>query len=1086
MLSQVQHVEQKEIIKKWNLGKQKGIPFEEHICRVLKRHMEEYKGKVLVYETPSSRDDGKDIIIKASTDIHNLMGHNFYLRGRSEITIYVECKSSDNDNISWNQLAGNIARVENDNIQYYIVVTNTTLVPYTYYQFAKNTKERNIDFYLVDQTLLSPYLSEQDSLIGKIENTEKLDDIYSEYQVLSYKRDMQTYFEIYLLVRNYKASTEKITIELKTDHDWGMSPSQINIALEENRFQCIKFVTNRKYYDGINQLNIIFQLNNLKNVIEIKGMNLEFDFIPPLFGKQHYEVLDNLSNLVLNSTNFQTRYLFGESGCGKSRITDELYKKILGRNTSIITIRCAHNENNLKKKIVKALTEQKLILTARKNATLPSIIRQIDTNYQQCILIIDNIHNLKKETLQELKNVITMKLDKAVKIIIIGRNDYSIGTLEYFSFIQWCQDNKYIEGDVIRNLDMPDGTKMIRSIINDVPEIVLQQILKKSKCNPLFIIQYIEYMLEINIARIINRNTIGLLNVDTFSTMKYIPNTIEKIYESRCQILKKEENGIELLNFLLITSFIGFSFPKEVAISYFKEKNEKIDILMERKFLDYSENGDLCFFHESLYLYFRNRLLSRSGKGKKIWKKLLEFKDYLNVLDVGVVYFHLKEYQHVSDSFTDVFQECRSMDNYSAADVKQEYYEYLDTAYELAKINNDPDLQKSIIMYKIYTALHFFAPMTAVNESILAEEHVKKNIELQKDDMFIYSIIELKAHGYLNAGRLKSAEQYFMECLTMSLLHPERLTDVSRFDMYDRLAGLYIKYNHFLLAENYNKLSISLAEKLGDDRLKVLSLITNAKLNLYLDSEQAARSLQEAKKIERNEEARTYLHIEISRIIQQFPIYMCNREWLSDTKRLVDKYRQISITNSYGSSIIRAYLVLAALEMIENKESDSLEKAKQFISCGIDSSIRYGIATYIWEFYNLKFIIASRLHEDADYIMKTAETMKRMLRQQNLFYLGTLDFCYANILVLTNIGKYLSRENEFYQFMSGISFNDSNYNNGCDFNCDEEKCSHICEGVNERYKHEFRKIQNGHILLMDEKEKYSLIDEKTGYYIALS
>lgn len=1086
MLSQVQHVDQKEIIKKWHLGKQKGIPFEKHICRVLKRHMEEYKEKVLVYETPSSRDDGKDIIIKASTDIHNLMGHNFYLRERDEITIYVECKSSDNDDVSWNQLAGNIARVENDNIQYYVVVTNTTLVPYTYYQFAKNTKEKNIDFYLVDQTLLALYLSEQNALIGKMENVEKLDGIYSEYQVLSYKKDMQTYFEIYLLVRNYKASTERITIALRTDHDWGMSPSRMDIALEENHFQCIKFIANQKYYDGINQLNIIFQLNNLKNVIEIKGINLDFDFIPPLFGKQHYEVLDNLSNLAIDSTNFQVRYLFGESGCGKSRITDELYKKILGRNTTVITIKCAHNENNLKQKIVKALSDQNLIQMVRKNATLPSIIRQIDTNYQKCLLIIDNIHNLKKEALQELKNVVTMKFDKAINIIIIGRNDYSAGTLEYFSFMQWCQNSKYMKGDIIKNLDNPDGMKMIRSIINDVPEIVLHKILKMSRCNPLFIIQYIEYLLQINIARIINRNTIGLLNVDTFSIMNYIPSTIENIYEKRCKILKNEQSGTELLNFLLITSFIGFSFPKEVAILYFKEDIEIVNILLKRKFLDYSASGDLCFFHESLYLYFRNKLLNHFGKAVKFWKKILEFKDYINVLDVGVVYFHLSEYQKATESFKDVFQECRSMNNYSAADVKQEYYEYLDTVYELAKINNDSDLQKSVIMYKIYTALHFYAPMTAVNESIHAEARVSQNSELQKDDMFLYSITELKAHGYLNAGQLKSAEQYFMECLTTSLLHPERLAPASKFDMYDRLAGLYIKYNHFLLAENYNKLSIGLAENLGDDSLKVLSLITNAKLNLYLDSEQSARSLEEAKKLECNEKARTYLHIEISRIIQQLPTYMNNREWMSDTKKLADKYRQISIANSYGSSIIRAYLVLAALEILESKHSSSIEKAKQFISCGIDSSIHYGIATYIWEFYNLKFIIASKLHEDADYIMKTVETMKRMLRHQNLFYLGALDFCYANILVLTNIGKYLTCENEFYQFISEMSFNDGHYNNGCNFNCDDQNCSHICEGVTERFKHEFRQIQSGHILLMDEKAEYSLIDKETGYYIALS
>lgn len=931
-----------------------------------------------------------------------------------------------------------------------------------------------------------PYLFRQDAIIGKIDNVKKLNDIYSEYQVLSYEKDMQTYFEVYLLVRNYKDSIEKINITLGTDHDWVMSPSEIDIVLEENHFRCIKFMANRKFYDGINQLNIIFQLNDLKNVIEVSGMNLEFDFMPPLFGKQHYEILDALNKLAVDSTTYKVRYLFGESGCGKSRITDELYKKILGRNATIITIKCAHNENNMKQKLIEALSAKKLIQNIRKNASLSSLIRQIDTKYQKCVLIIDNIHNLKKDTLQELKKAAAMKLEKSITIILVGRNDYSAGTIEYFSFLQWCQENKVIEGDIIRNLNETDGMNMIRSIINDVPEIVLQEILSKSKCNPLFIIQFIEYLLEINMAHIINRNTVGVLNIETFSTMNYIPDAIEKIYKDKCKILQKDKNGTELLNFMYIASFIGITIPKEVAILYFKENTHMIHILIGRKFLDFSENGDLCFFHESLYLYFRNTLLHNSSISSRIWKKILEFKNYLNVFDMGVAYFHLKEYRKAIDSFSDILKECRSMDNYSAANVKQEYYDYLDIIYELAKINNDFELQKKSIIYKIYTALHYYAPMIAVNESIHAEELVNQNFELMHDNMFLYSITELKAHGYLNAGQLKNSEQYFMECLTMSLLHPEKFADASKFDMYDRLAGLYIKYNHFLLAENYNKLSIDLAQKLGDDSLKVLSLITNAKLNLYLDSDKAGKLLEEAKKLESNKETRTYLHIEISRIIQQLSIYKNDHEWISDTKKLADKYRQLSIKNSYSSSIIRSYLVLAALEIIENKDTCNFKKAKQFISYGIDSSIRYGIATYIWEFYNLKLIIASRLHEDAEYIMKIVETMKRMLKRQNLFYLGTLDFCYANILVLTNIGKYLTRENEFYQFMSGISFNDGHYNNGCDFNCDSKQCLHICEGVTDRFKFEFQQIQNNHLLLMDEKAKYSLIDEETGYYIALS
>lgn len=1085
MLSQVQYVNQKNFIKNWKLGNSKGIPFENHIYLTLLRQAEKYNGKVLVYKTPSSRDDGKDIIIKSSINIKNLMGHDFYLRGRSDITIYIECKSSDSDNISWNQLAGNIARVENDDIQYYVVVTNTTLVPYTYYQFDKNTKEKNITFYLVDQTLLAPFLFEQNSFIGDIENTPELNDIYNEYQVLSYEKEMHTYFEIYLLVRNYKNSTEKIKIMLKTDHDWGMSPSELTIALEKNHFQCLKFIAKRKYYDGINQLSIVFQLNHLKNVIEVKGMNLDFNFIPSLYGKQHYEVVDTLFTLVTNSTTYHSRYLIGESGCGKSRIIDELYKKVSGRNVAIITIKCVNNESKVKQELIKALNGKALIDKIRKNATLSTIINEIDASYQKCVIIFDDIHNLNKNLLQEIRKICLLNLSKAITVILSGRNDFSAGTSEYFSFLLWILSSKTMKGDIIKNLDEPDGINMIRSIISDVPEIVLQKILSKSKCNPLFIIQYIEYLLEINMAHIINRTTVGILNIDTFSTMKYIPDVIEKLYEDRCKILKKEHKGNDMQNFLYIASFIGITFPKELGILHFNGDTQLIDKLIEKKFLMFAENGELCFFHESLYLYFRNKLITHSNIPKSIWKEILKYKEYLNKYDMGVVYYHIEDYKRSAESLADVLESCNHMENYSAANVNQEYYNYLDIVYKLAEIEKNLTLQKKVMIYKIYTALHFYAPMVAVNECIYAVDLMKRRKEFSDDSLFLYTITELKAHGYLNAGQLRNAEQYFMECLTMSLLNSENFSDVSKFDMYDRMAGLYIKYNHFLLAENYNKLSVEMADKLEDDSLRALSLITNAKLNLYIDSEKSEKSLLEAKKLLKTN-SRTYCHAELSMIIQRLPLYNNDKEWISATKKIVNKNRELSIENSFSSSVIRSNLVLAVLEFIENRDTHNFKIAEQYISYGIDSSIQYGIATYIWEFYNLKLIIASKLHYDEERIMKIIETLKRMLKQQNLYYLGTLDFCYANVLVLTNIGKYLTRENEFYQFMNDISFNDGHYNSGCNFDCDNKSCLHICEGVTTRFKLEYERIRDNYLLLMNDTAKYSLIDEETGYYIALS
>ena len=68
------------------------------------------------------------------------MGRDLYLRGRKRITIYIECKSSDDNNITFNQLAGNASRVKNDDVQYYILVTNTTIVPFTFYNFNEDLK----------------------------------------------------------------------------------------------------------------------------------------------------------------------------------------------------------------------------------------------------------------------------------------------------------------------------------------------------------------------------------------------------------------------------------------------------------------------------------------------------------------------------------------------------------------------------------------------------------------------------------------------------------------------------------------------------------------------------------------------------------------------------------------------------------------------------------------------------------------------------------------------------------------------------------------------------------------------------------
>jgi len=273
MFSHVTYINSENYIRKWPMGKDLGLPFESRIYKILSKQLgRQYGQKIKIWKTEDTQDNGKDIIIQSETDLLNFMGRDLYLRGQKRITIYIECKSSDDNNITFNQLAGNASRVKNDDVQYYILVTNTTIVPFTFYNFNEDLKkisDKPIEFMLVDQTLLFPYLRECEETIG--DTTAFLDyfpkGICGEYQILTENNNSKKNFKIYLLIRNY-SEEEKITISLGTDHDWSLTPGAIDINLGKNEFKCIELNAERDYNVGIDKLNILFKYENEENIVD--------------------------------------------------------------------------------------------------------------------------------------------------------------------------------------------------------------------------------------------------------------------------------------------------------------------------------------------------------------------------------------------------------------------------------------------------------------------------------------------------------------------------------------------------------------------------------------------------------------------------------------------------------------------------------------------------------------------------------------------------------------------------------------------------------------------------------------------------
>ena len=187
---------------------------------------------------------------------------------------------------------------------------------------------------------------------------------------------------------------------------------------------------------------------------------------------------------------------------------------------------------NFKKKLFKNNTIKNNI-----GDNLFDILKNSKNDYRHVIIIIDDFHNADLKTIAQIKELNKLSLD--ISVIICGRNDYSEGTSEYYSFIQWTLENKKESTYEVECFKSSDTKNLIKTLISNVPTAALNKICVSSKNNPQFIVQFIEYLLETNIVKIVNRNTLGIINIDSFNSKNFIPNEIETLYTCRLNNLKK-------------------------------------------------------------------------------------------------------------------------------------------------------------------------------------------------------------------------------------------------------------------------------------------------------------------------------------------------------------------------------------------------------------------------------------------------------------------------------------------------------------------------------------------------------------------
>lgn len=1092
MLSQVFSITESATTQSWQLDDMLGHPFEEFIAYLVQQTLYNagylQNKDVQIIHTSGSNDGGKDIIIVSNVTIHNLLGFTFSIKNKSSQKIFIECKSSDKGAIDYNKLSGGIQRAKDQNVDVYVVVTNTTLVPYCYYQLQEAATQNKMQFILVDQYILAKDLEEKGLSIGKyVPITQKIKKEIK-YQVLTNQDSMQQNCEVYFLIRNYSDHNLSLQISLATNWNWRCDDDRIPIALDSFESTCERIRIVRYYNDGQEGLRLMLQDGSSEMVIDLQGVSWDTSFLPPLCGQKHQDVIRNIRNSIIASPELQILFVHGEAGVGKTRVIQQLCLELKDTAISCENYSCSSRQH-ITTAMRNYCVKKHLLPDDQQEYTLSELISQINTPFNKRVFIIDDIHNASNTFYDELKKLAQQTIGQPITLILIGRDDYISERNDYFNFLSYAKDHKkQIHDYPLCPLTPEESRGLIRSILSDVPEYVVEQIFNLSNNVPLFIVQFTEYLLDLNLAHITNRTSVCLKNHETISIRDYLPQKIENIYEKRFDYIQGLARGDEIQKILIGLSFFGLEFPQELAFSW--GESDLLDYLFKHSFLIYSKEENIRFVHESMYLYFRHLLFTSSTWKERIAKKIITENGLpwysLNTFEQARLLLWLGRKKDADKLFSKAYSHIDNFKNFSSTIIDTEIDDYLYDIYECQKekLPFPIDFVEKLFQYKAYVSLHYSSPAAAIKVCNYAEQEMETSGVFQPSEAFRYVLKELKAHSCLNMGLYQKGFNFLQELLAMNLSRPRNITKETLFDLYDRLASVYLKHNQAALALEFNSLSKKIAKKQKDSHLLALFSITKAKilfLNNFTESQVALT--QASRYLSFKPDQRILCHNNVTQIISDFrSIYqpkniMKYDDFIKKSQILLDE----SLQNNYVNSILRTQLFLATLFYLK-KEYDN---ARRYIGQGIDSCIRFGYGTYLWHFYNLRAILETATGAKRNIIQRSFETAYRILRQQNLLFLGDCDFTYENVIALTNVAKfYMNDEREYYRKLSRISA--INFSQPCDYNCQKETCQYVCEDQTQLYIKERERLLKNKILFVDDNANYNLLDPETEYFFLLA
>lgn len=1026
---------------RWRLGQFGGHAFDDLLFDVLTCELERQDPNVRLRQTPRVEDRGRDVEI-VTDRVLNFGGVVIHPPGTAQHRILVEVKTTtvgSRPRLPFSAFGKNYHQIRQLDYSHFVLLTNASISPRSARELSDSFSAAGKQFVLVDEYLLWTLLKKH-GVTDRLPERPALTptDLVIETQVERTLEDDVIVFDLDLMLRNYSSVPRRVTVENLSDLTWRQNIPEVTRTIEPGRFETLHLLAKSMKGEARDLELVVHDQDGVRHPLRFEAHDITFDFKPPLVGERHHFCLNELMVTLGAEAPSRLISVVGGAGRGKTRLIEEALSRTDRATRKLVRAVVDPDRSEpalelLIRGIYVALGDATTERQSNSSQHLPAPVRliqlldQLDHKFYSFVILLEDLHHASDEVCNLIREF--LRIDRSgrcpLTLVISGRDDYSFPNDAYFALLDVLAHaeaepstagERHVTTVRVPDFTPEDSRLLIRAIVRDAPSYALERLETIGENVPFFIVQAIEYMLETGIAVLLSRESVGIPNPAVFGSRTGFPAAMKAILEGRVKALEALPEGQRLRHFLEVSCFFGQLIPQDLELLLLGDVaiDDSETLLVGRRFLKRSDDGSFQWYHENI-LHLLQDLVYNSGRAELLAQEIAStpalFRHFSGwragrILSEGGRHSEARPY------FTDIASLADAMSNFSSVDVDPTCFDYLPAAFESAIVcGESPHRLIRLLLLQTYIAVHHYSgrhgPETAAGSLSRLSRVRTEETELLRARA---KLLQLQAHGLMDIGEIGPATKLFLE-LEGAIKQPDSVLRQPEllFDLYNRLQDVYRMHNHLAVCERYGELA-DLAARQSGGELQAVSMLDSAIVYHYIDTGRCVKLHEEALAFARVCGARRHVaHIEVGLIVASLS------EVGSDVARLEDLMAQATevlrhaLESSYGALLARIYLTIATIAyLLAAHGVKSWSAVDKYIELSLNAAVKYRAGYDVWMIYNLKAIAAIRAGRPVKEVNAYFATALRLLRRSALLFLGNLDLTFENMIVLSNILRFLS------------------------------------------------------------------------------